>query len=153
MKKTRKQKLRKKSACKSDKSDTIKKKTQEKQKLFISLYKNKACNVSATCAAVNISRETFYDWLKRYPSFGKKCVEIEESLIDFAETKLMECIQDHNMTAIIFFLTNKGKGRGWKNQYQLKHEGGDPHKPVRVVVQGVDLSQYPKAQEPADSKQ
>ena len=136
-------------------ANTIKKeqkRTREKRKLFMNLFAEKLCNISATCKAVNISRETYYEWRKKYPKFAKACDDAAESLVDFAESKLMAQINTGNMTAIIFFLTNKGKRRGWKNQYQLKHEGGDPNKPVRVVVQGVDLSRYPKPQETADSE-
>jgi hypothetical protein len=155
MKKTKK-KQRAKRTRKSDKSDTIKKeqeRTKEKRDLFLQGFSEYACNISATCKAVSISRETYYDWRRKYPEFAKACDDAEESMIDFAESKLMKQIDVGNMTAIIFFLTNKGKRRGWKNQYQLKHEGGDPDKPVRIVLQGVDLSKYPKAQETADSKQ
>ena len=161
MKRTKRQKAKKRSARKSNKSNTIKKgssrgkkieeRIQEKQKLFLETYPRKACNVSLTCAAVSISRFTFYNWCKDNDEFAQACRDIEEGLVDRAESRLVECIDAHNVPAIIFFLCNKGKHRGWQNRHML--EGGDPSKPVRVIVQGVDLSKYPRQQETADSKQ
>jgi len=159
-----KQRPRKKPARKCNKCNTIRKgakkkvdkteeRIKEKRRLFLELFPASAGSISKTCEKIGISRVTFYRWRETDKSFDRKFREAEESLIDWVETRLMKCIDQGNVTAIIFFLTNKGKGRGWKNQYQLTHEGGDAHKPVRVVVQGVDLSNYPKAQETADSKQ
>ena len=39
--------------------------------------------------------------------------DVEEGLIDLCETKLMQQINEGNLTAIIFFLKTKGKQRGY----------------------------------------
>ena len=83
-------------------------------KKIAEVYEKKACNVSATCAALNISRTMWYRWREK---------ESEEGLIDFAETKLMGNIQNGEVTSLIFFLKTKGKGRGYvetvKNEVTL----------------------------------
>ena len=111
-------KKRKESTRKSDKSDTIKKgqnRTKEKQELFLNQFPKNACNVSVTCKSININRDTYYDWLRKFPKFAKACKDAEESLIDYAESKLMHQIDLGNMTAIIFFLCNRGEKRGWRH--------------------------------------
>lgn len=92
-------------------------------KKIAEVYEKKACNVSATCAALNISRTMWYRWREKHPGLDELLKESEEGLIDFAETKLMENIQNGDVTSLIFFLKTKGKGRGYvetvKNEVTL----------------------------------
>jgi hypothetical protein len=153
MSQTKKRKTRKKSTRKSYKSDTIKKeqkRTQEKQELFIQEYPKKLCNVAATCRAIGISRDTFYDWQQKFPEFKKQCADAREELIDKLESQAYINCFNGSDKMLIFVLCNIAKERGWSNRHML--EGGDPNKPVRVVVQGVDLSKYPQQQETEDTK-
>ena len=77
------------------------------------VFAKKAGNVSSTCSALNIDRNTFLSWRSKYEELNQLLTEVEESLIDFSESKLLEQIQDGNLTAIIFHLKTKGKNRGY----------------------------------------
>lgn len=157
MKRTKKAKPKKKSICKSNISNTIKKRAKkteerikEKKRLFLERHPHNACNVSTTCKDLNISRFTFYNWRKADKSFDKKCNEVEEIMIDRAESRLMECIDDHNIAAIIFFLCNKGKKRGWQHVQKIEHST-DPENPPTIIVKA-DMSGYPDSKEEATDK-
>lgn len=39
--------------------------------------------------------------------------DVDEGLIDLSESRLMQAINDGNLTAIIFYLKTKGKSRGY----------------------------------------
>lgn len=81
---------------------------------IVSTYQKKAGNISATCVALNnTSRTTFYKWRNESEELNRRLKEVEESLVDFTESKLLEQIQEGNMTAIIFHLKTKGKSRGY----------------------------------------
>lgn len=80
---------------------------------IIKVYEKKGCNVSATCTALNIDRSTFYNWRNRSQKLDEKLKEVEDSLVDFTESKLLEKIAEGDMTAIIFHLKTKGKKRGY----------------------------------------
>lgn len=82
-------------------------------KKILSVYEAKGCNISATCSALNIDRKTLIAWRNNDENLDEKMTELEESLIDFSESKLMEQISDGNLTAIIFHLKTKGKKRGY----------------------------------------
>lgn len=86
--------------------------------------------VSSACEAVQISRQTYYNYLKDDPEFASEVDEINEASIDHVEGKLMEKIngvtvsvetpagqkiyeQPPSDTAIIFYLKTKGKKRGY----------------------------------------
>lgn len=77
------------------------------------MYEKKGCNITATCAALNITRKTFYARKSKNKALADKIDACEESLIDFAESKLMEHISDGDVTSLIFFLKTKGKKRGY----------------------------------------
>ncbi len=82
-------------------------------KKIAEVYEKKACNVSATCAALNITRTIWYRWREKHKNLDEMLKESEEAMIDFAESKLMENIQDGEVTSLIFFLKTKGKNRGY----------------------------------------
>lgn len=80
---------------------------------IVTAYTKKGCNVSATCSALGISRQTFYTRKNSDPTLRGMLEEADESIIDFAESKLIESIGEGDLTAIIFFLKTKGKKRGY----------------------------------------
>ncbi len=89
-------------------------------KTIAKTYEKKSANVTATCTALNVSRTIFYKWKNRYPKLEALLDEVDESLLDFAESKLLENIQDGDVTSLIFFLKTKGKKRGYVEQVENK---------------------------------
>ena len=77
------------------------------------MYRKKGTNVSLTCAALGVARKTFYDWKKTKPKLVEALNEVDESLLDFAESKLMKKIDEDDTTCILFYLRTKGKDRGY----------------------------------------
>lgn len=77
------------------------------------IYEKKAGNISSTCTALGIDRNTFTSWREKYSKLSQLLDEVDESLIDFSESKLLEQINAGNLTAIIFHLKTKGKKRGY----------------------------------------
>jgi hypothetical protein len=88
-------------------------KIKEKKENFLLAFEQAAGNVSVACKKVLISRETYYRWAKEDPEFKQKCDEVNESLLDMAETMLLKQIKNDNTTSIIFYLKTKGKSRGY----------------------------------------
>lgn len=85
---------------------------------IVKVYERKGCNVSATCTALGISRQTFYTWKSKDQELKEMLEEAEEAIIDFAESKLVEKIGEGDLTATIFFLKTKGKKRGYVEKYE-----------------------------------
>lgn len=79
----------------------------------VAVYKKSAGNLSLCAESLNIDRKTLDRWRKRYPELHNMMCDVEEGLIDLCETKLMQQINEGNLTAIIFFLKTKGKQRGY----------------------------------------
>lgn len=87
-------------------------------KELIAVYEKKGCNVSSTCTALGINRTTFYNWRKQNSKIDEQLTSVEESVIDFAESKLVEHINDGDTTCLIFFLKTKGKNRGYIERFE-----------------------------------
>lgn len=109
-------------------ADSNKKKQLIKKAMLDSLAANLG-NVTKACEAVGICRKTYYEYLKD-DDFKLEVESIEESNIDFAESKLFQLIDGvslitdganeptvyksaPNVTATIFYLKTKGKKRGY----------------------------------------
>lgn len=97
------------------------------------VYAKKGGNKSATAKALQISRTTLDTWRKENQELDMAMSEVEESLIDFSESKLIEQINAGNLTAIIFYLKTKGKKRGYveKNEQDLSI---DSVQPINITV-------------------
>ncbi|MBR4499246.1 MAG: hypothetical protein IKP11_01755 [Paludibacteraceae bacterium] len=98
---------------KETREEKIARETQEKKVQVLKIFEKKGANVSVTCEAANIGRRTFYYWRENDKDFDAACKDIEEALVDFAESMLIEKINGKDLTAIIFYLKTKGKDRGY----------------------------------------
>ena len=87
---------------------------KDKEK-FLELLSKNAGNVSRACKAMNINRRTYYNWYEndKEPAFKFVVDEIQESLIDNAESQLQMLINEGNPISILFFLKTKAKSRGY----------------------------------------
>ncbi len=106
---------------KKDTKDNVQsvQKTDKKKKDFLISLKNNNGNISEACDAANIGRQTYYDWIEKDEVFKQDADDAQESLIDLAESKLMENIEDNDNTSIIFFLKTKGKKRGYIEKQEI----------------------------------
>lgn len=103
---------------------------------FLEVYASKMGNVSKACKAANISRQTFYDWMKD-KQFAGKVDEVREGLLDFAEHQLLSNIRDGKTAEILFYLKTKGKGRGYIERQEIS-EIGDKMFEVKIVKNETD---------------
>lgn len=96
-----------------------------KKKGFIEAYKKTFGNITKACEAAEISRGTYYFWMKEDKEFKGiiDTTEPDELFLDIAENALVKKIQDGDITAIIFSLKTKGKKRGYIERQQFEHSG------------------------------
>ncbi len=72
------------------------------------------------------TRATVKSYIERYPEIQAALEEAEEDLLDEAESQLREQIRAGQLTAIIFFLKTKGKGRGYTERVETTGKDGGP---------------------------
>ena len=93
-------------------SNTIKKGLLEALELTLGV-------VTTACKKCNVSRKTYYQYLKEDDVFKSEVDDIQNIALDFAESKLHKAISEDNMTGIIFYLKTKGRGRGYSEHIQV----------------------------------
>ena len=96
----------------------------KKEQLFESLELHKG-NISNACKAIDISRVSFYRWLKEHEDLKAHLDDVQESAIDYVEDKLFGLIDDKNPTAIIFYLKTKGRKRGYIERQEIEIGNSD----------------------------
>jgi hypothetical protein len=106
-----------------------------KKQSFIEAYQKSFGNVSQSCKASGISRQTFYNWKEEDSEFLSEIVNVEpeEVFIDFAENALAKKISEGDTTAIIFALKTKGKKRGYVERQEFNHQVNQP------IFQSLDI--------------
>ena len=99
----------------ADKVDSIK-------KLMLEALEKSLGIVTSACKAVGISRQTHYKYMNSDAEYAAKVNELTEVQLDFVESKLIERINKGDTVAIIFYLNNKGKSRGYNRHNEEKRE-------------------------------
>jgi len=106
--------------------------------VFLKNYADTFGNVSASCLAIKIHRDTYYEWCKTDPEFKRAVEEVDESFLDFAESKLHKKISDGEWIPLKYFLENKAKKRGWSNSDVpvMQHTGTIKIEIAKSIIQG-----------------
>lgn len=86
----------------------------QKRDLFVEAYRLQVCRVSSACKCINISRGTFYNWMKDDPAFAVNVKEARDELLDLAESQVYKNVLAGKETSLIFLLCNK-RPEEWKN--------------------------------------
>jgi len=106
-----------------------------KKLLMIETLKKRFGFVGGACRELGISKQTHYKWLKSDSVYKEEFENLLEEFLDLAEAKLLELIEEGNFQATKFFLSKKGRKRG----YGKEQEEEDSNKEgIRLIIEGVD---------------
>lgn len=94
------------------------------KKDFLEAYELSLANISTACKRMGISRQTYYNWLED-SDFSEQVTNIQEGLLDFAESMLLKKIKEGGTTELIFFLKTKGKKRGYVERQEIAGADGN----------------------------
>jgi hypothetical protein len=89
------------------------------KKAMIEALKKSLGIVTTACKEVGIERQTHYNWLKDDPEYKAQVESLDDMVLDFAESKLHQSINNGSDTATIFFLKTKGKKRGYIEKQEI----------------------------------
>lgn len=107
----------------------------KKEKLLKALEDTQGLVYHACKKAGNISRSTYYRYIKEDPEFAKSVEEIKQAQIDYVEGQLIKNISKGKETSIIFYLKSKAKDRGYTEKNALDiTSGGNAITDIKIEV-------------------
>jgi hypothetical protein len=86
---------------------------------------------SIAASKLNCSRSTVTNYVDRYPQIAEALEDIEEGLLDLAEAKFIEHIEAGEKTCLLFYLSTKGKHRGYVKRLESTGKDGAQLVPSR----------------------
>ena len=95
----------------------------KKEKLLKALQETQGLIYHACKKAGNISRSTYYRYMREDEEFAKAVEDIKEAQIDYVEGQLIKNISDGKETSIIFYLKSKAKKRGYAEKLDITSGG------------------------------
>ena len=87
--------------------------TEQHKKAVLEALEKTLGIVTQACKLAGVGRTQFYQWMKEDVDFYNQVQQIDDLVIDFAESKLHQQINDGNTSATIFYLKTKGRKRGY----------------------------------------
>ena len=69
--------------------------------------------ISVAAAVLKVAPGTLTKYIKKHPVLQDSLVDIQDGLLDIAESELMKAIKAGKAWAICFMLKCQGKNRGW----------------------------------------
>lgn len=82
-----------------------------------------AANLKTRAAEIlGVDRKTLYTYLQKHPDLEAIGDEIQETMLDVAESKMYTMINGGDKTMIIFYLKTKGRQRGYVERREIEGE-------------------------------
>ena len=106
----------------------------KKEKLLEALKETQGLIYHACKKAGNISRSTYYRYVKEDAEFAKAVEEIKEAQVDYVEGQLIKNISKGKETSIIFYLKSKAKDRGYTEKSSLDITTGGKSMDIKIEV-------------------
>ena len=98
--------------------------TAANKKAMLEALAKKMGMIGQACKAVGINIKTYERWIKNDDEFRQKVEAIEYENLDLAESKLLKAVKEENLTAIMYYLNNKGKARGYNQRIEVTDAEG-----------------------------
>jgi hypothetical protein len=96
--------------------------------------------ITPACKEANISRDTFYTYLKEDEEFKKAVDEITEIQTDFVENQLFKKIKEGSERSILFYMRYKGRKRGYTESVDITTNGKGLDGGIKIIFVDGDKS-------------
>lgn len=105
-------------------SETVVMSANIKKIEVINAIKDSAGIMSHVARKLNCDWHTAKKYVEKWEETKQALVDECEAILDLAENKTIEAINNGDMQTIRWFLATKGKQRGFSEKYEVEHSGG-----------------------------
>lgn len=109
-------------------------KSDNRKELMLEVLKKCLGVVSAAVDKVGIARSTHYEWLLSDPEYKAAVDDIAERAIDFVETKMFEGVNNNDSGLIKYYLSTKGKNRGYVERQENRQVDGEGKDVAPILI-------------------
>jgi len=95
--------------------------THIKKKAMLEALEKTLGIVTTAAKMVGIDRVTHYRWLADDKEYKAQVDDLQNVVLDFAESALHKMVEKHNPAATLFLLKTKGKQRGYVERQEIQH--------------------------------
>lgn len=95
--------------------------TALKKKAMLEALEKTLGVVTTAAKIVGIERTTHYKWMESDNDYKEKVQDLQDVVLDFAESALHKMVENHNPAATLFLLKTKGKKRGYVERQEIEH--------------------------------
>lgn len=124
MKSTRKK------ANRQERDAKVAEKVKQDKKRFLKALENSMGMVVHASDATGIHRATHYNWMKEDPEYAEQVQTIMERNIDLSESVLLQAVKNGDLSAVFYYLNNKGKSRG----YNVRDWNEEETRKIEIVI-------------------
>lgn len=96
-------------------------------------------NISEAARMLKCGRSTVVLYIERYPELKNVVTEAREAMLDFAESKLRQHIENDSERMLQFFLQTQGRRRGYRTDTNGLYDNGSAV--GRIVIEIIDPAQ------------
>lgn len=120
----------------------VRKLTVEKVRKAIDGSQGSITEIARRC---KVSRLSIYNFMERYPTLKEEITQEKEIVLDANEDRLQEIallgdIKDSTtLSAVKFYLSTKGKKRGYVEKQEIEHSGTDMKIQINIPKEVKDL--------------
>jgi len=98
---------------------------KKKQSMLEALKKSLGVVTTALIKA-DVPHSAYYKWINTDPEFAEQVKNVDNIALDFAESKMFQGIEGGNTQLIKFYLSRKGKNRGYVERQEFAGVEGQP---------------------------
>lgn len=94
--------------------------------------------VSTVAARLHCNWHTADEYIKKWPETIQALKDEEESKLDYVEGKAIKAIENNDGAMIRFFLSTKGKKRGFTYEDKIDVDGNEKEEDIEVLIKDED---------------